>query len=495
MHDKKFPAINREKCLTCRACVGICPSGAIRQLRREPEIDASLCTRCGLCVQTCPAKAIYLSASKAASEKIAPARVGTPAHLDKPYDIIIIGGGIAGLSTALGAVYQKPGLKILVLEKKRKIGEDINSSAGTWCFSLEPLLLTPEEMAEIVLQKFTKIGLSDENESAVIEFPAAMSETIDLSRLLQILSDKLIKEGIQIETNSFVDNVEQTKKGFMIDVIANGVAYPLKSRILVDASGVDSFASRKLGLQKSWSQAIMGAGAEYEMTWDGDPNIVWLVCSMKNKRLGYAWSFPIGNNLSRVGLSVRIETFKGNTASIQEELDSFISSHFLVKQNVRQKISRINFKCGAYPFKGMAEKIISERFLRVGDAASQANPFLGEGIYYAIKYGMKAGSTMAKANTGDVSELRPYENYVFKDRKKFEEDNRVKRMDYGRVIKRINEIKDTLSDEERRAFLSFIMPLESQWTAKIRVAAKILGYKETMKHFGRAVKKKIRAVF
>ncbi len=481
---KEVPSIAQETCLTCRACVGICPTGAISQLRREILIDYSACNGCGLCAKWCPAQAISLVKAQP-NPKPEPKRTSIPQHLDTVYDLIIAGGGIAGLSTAIGAIQQNPKLNLLVLEKKRKIGEDVNSSAGTWYFTLDILPLTPQERAGVVLQKFTKLGISVEKESVVLDIGKAFLETIDLSQLQILLSEKLLKLGVQIETNSFVEDVKKTNVGFTLTVVSNGNQYTLQTKLLADASGIDSGISRKLGLHKSWNPNTIGVGAEYEMTWGGDPSIIWFI-RMKHRNLSYAWSFPTGAKKSRVGVAGLLSAFKDNKIQLQEELDLFLASHFLIKDNTGTKISKVNFKCGAYPMMRMADKIISDNLLRVGDAASQANPILGEGIYYAIKYGLTAGRALAQNG------LKSYSDGVLKDSKKFEEDKIGYNADYDAMVKKLNEIKDKLSKEEKWALLSFIMPLESSWDAKIKITTKLLGYRKTMQLFGLAAKNKIK---
>lgn len=47
-----------ESCLSCGACAGACPVGAISEGDGKFEIDASACISCGACAGTCPASAI-----------------------------------------------------------------------------------------------------------------------------------------------------------------------------------------------------------------------------------------------------------------------------------------------------------------------------------------------------------------------------------------------------------------------------------------------------
>lgn len=50
-------AIN-ETCISCGACEGACPVGAISMGADHMEIDAGSCIDCGSCAGTCPMSAI-----------------------------------------------------------------------------------------------------------------------------------------------------------------------------------------------------------------------------------------------------------------------------------------------------------------------------------------------------------------------------------------------------------------------------------------------------
>ena len=46
-------AIN-DSCISCGACAGECPVGAIAEGDGKYVIDEGLCTECGSCAATCP---------------------------------------------------------------------------------------------------------------------------------------------------------------------------------------------------------------------------------------------------------------------------------------------------------------------------------------------------------------------------------------------------------------------------------------------------------
>ena len=51
---------DREKCLECAGCVGVCPFGALDMFGLDLQIDAEKCERCGLCTRACPVGALKL---------------------------------------------------------------------------------------------------------------------------------------------------------------------------------------------------------------------------------------------------------------------------------------------------------------------------------------------------------------------------------------------------------------------------------------------------
>ena len=55
----KLVEFDRERCLSCGACVSACPAGAIRQGRDwRIQIDETKCIRCKICIHSCPVRVI-----------------------------------------------------------------------------------------------------------------------------------------------------------------------------------------------------------------------------------------------------------------------------------------------------------------------------------------------------------------------------------------------------------------------------------------------------
>ena len=51
-------SIEKETCIACGACEGVCPVEAISAAEGKYEIDATTCIDCGACEGVCPVEAI-----------------------------------------------------------------------------------------------------------------------------------------------------------------------------------------------------------------------------------------------------------------------------------------------------------------------------------------------------------------------------------------------------------------------------------------------------
>ncbi|AFM20738.1 MAG TPA: 4Fe-4S binding protein [Acetomicrobium flavidum] len=50
--------VDRDTCIGCEACVGVCPAEAISIVDGKAQVNPDSCIECGACVSTCPVSAI-----------------------------------------------------------------------------------------------------------------------------------------------------------------------------------------------------------------------------------------------------------------------------------------------------------------------------------------------------------------------------------------------------------------------------------------------------
>jgi len=179
------------------------------------------------------------------------------------------------------------------------------------------------------------------------------------------------------------------------------------SKVIVDASGFSSTVSKAMGFVTQWER--FGAGAEYEAEVENvDQETWWLMVGKKYSPAGYAWIFPVGKNIVRIGVGVgKPESPVDPTERLKELMDSKIGP--ISKLG---KITPIEFHYGLIPNDRLSRKTVYNNLILVGDSAGQANPLVLEGIRYAIKFGRVAGkiaSDAIKSGKTDEIALYPYE--------------------------------------------------------------------------------------
>ncbi|MFH1455050.1 MAG: 4Fe-4S binding protein [bacterium] len=61
MNEKKItPKYNKQLCMQCQTCVGVCPQQALSFVDDEIIVDENKCVGCGMCASICPAKALTM---------------------------------------------------------------------------------------------------------------------------------------------------------------------------------------------------------------------------------------------------------------------------------------------------------------------------------------------------------------------------------------------------------------------------------------------------
>ncbi|HKZ50176.1 MAG TPA: FAD-dependent oxidoreductase [Dehalococcoidia bacterium] len=107
--------IDHGRCIGCSLCEISCAYDAI-DVRIVARVDNARCTDCTVCVDYCPVDAIAMESSPAPA---------VTAPRETAFDVVVIGGGVAGLSA--GALLAHRGYHTLVLEKAPSLGGRFSS--------------------------------------------------------------------------------------------------------------------------------------------------------------------------------------------------------------------------------------------------------------------------------------------------------------------------------------------------------------------------------
>lgn len=366
------------------------------------------------------------------------------------YDLVVVGGGPAGSSAAYEA--SKNGIKVALVEREETIAQTVRTSGVTWIQNIKEFGI-PEDCYNPI----RNYSFCSPNNEVTINDSVPHAAVLDVRKTYRWLAEQARLEGADIFLKTNITNVIKNNFGDIVGVrgTENNDEIIFHAKIIIDASGFSSIVSKYMGFVTQWER--FGAGAEYEVIAENvDQETWWLMVGQKYSPAGYAWIFPVGKNIVRIGVGIGKPESKVDPT---ERLKELINSKTGPISNLG-KITPIEFHYGLIPNDGLSRKTVYNNLILVGDSAGQANPLVLEGIRYAIKFGKVAGkiaSNAIKSGNTDESSLYPYEKIwkeEIQDKIKAagKVQNRWLKLSDEEWDKELDIIKELSSDE----FLDFI---------------------------------------
>ena len=316
--------------------------------------------------------------------------------------MVVVGGGPAGSSAAFAAA--KNGIKVALIEKEETIAESVRTSGVTWIQNIKEF-----GIPENCFNPIKNFSFCSPNNTVTISDAIARAAVLDVRKTYRWLAEEAQKAGADVFVKTNVNEVIKNEENDIVGVKATNPDEKMTffSKVIIDATGFPSTIGKAMGVVKQWKR--FGAGAEYEVKVEHvDSQTWWLMVGQQYSPAGYAWIFPLGKNIVRIGVGVgKPESNVDPKQRLQELMDSKIGP---IKD--LGNMTPIEFHYGLIPNDGVSRKTVFNNLILVGDSAGQANPLVLEGIRYAIKFGRLAGEISANAirnGRTDESALNTYE--------------------------------------------------------------------------------------
>ena len=318
------------------------------------------------------------------------------------FDIVIVGAGPAGSSAAHEAA--RNGSSVALLEKESVVAETVRTSGVTWIKDAQSFGI-PEDCYNPI----KNYSFCSPTNTVTISDDVAKAAVLDVRKTYRHLAKQAQESGAKLFVDTNVTDVITDEQKKPIGVIAKSADKEIKfnAKVIIDCSGFQSVVGKMLGLVTQWER--FGAGAEYEVRAENvDDKTWWLMVGQKYSPAGYAWIFPVGGDIVRIGVGIgKPESNVDPTERLNELMEN---KEGPIKD--LGEITKIEFHYGLIPNDGLSRKTVYDNLILVGDSAGQANPLVLEGIRYAIRFGRVAGKVASDAiKNDDTSEnaLRPYE--------------------------------------------------------------------------------------
>lgn len=312
-------------------------------------------------------------------------------------DVLIVGGGPAGLATA-AALPQSA--KVLVVHQDREIGKPVRTSGGSWIKDLQALGVPPD-----LYHPISEIEFRSDNERALHKLSRHRMAVLDVTGLYQWLSEAAEWRGCDIRTGVKFLTAKEDSGGYLSTLRGRDEGeYTVRSRYVIDASGQAHAVVSALGLGPKPTRQGVGVEYEYELTEGITRRAVLFVGEAVLG--GYGWIFPAPHGRVRIGAGVIHPDVETSPREIMEQLitPEFLNSYGLTLGEL------VHANAGILPSVAYDPRLVHGGVLRVGDTANFATPTVGEGIRQAIEFGRVLGAALGKTlETGNAAHLRRYE--------------------------------------------------------------------------------------
>lgn len=249
--------------------------------------------------------------------------------MQNQYDVIVLGGGLAGLTLSLQIKRANPAISILVLERREneattaahKVGE---STVELGSHYLREVLGLKDYLEEYELPKHglrfffptdTKDDIATRVELGPREWLPAPSHQLDRGTLENHLAKRTQELGTEFVLGATVKDVDISNTRHVVTYLKDGKEIKVHSKWVADASGRGSFMKRKLEFQKPMEHHVNAVWWRLKGVIDVDDwsdNTAWQSYLKPGLRLlstvhfmdkGYwLWIIPLGSKNTSIGI-------------------------------------------------------------------------------------------------------------------------------------------------------------------------------------------------
>jgi flavin-dependent dehydrogenase len=299
--------------------------------------------------------------------------------MKKRFDVVIVGAGIAGLGVA--SYLKDSGLKIAVLEKKKKFGvQDVDFKA-----TFESTL-RKHKLEQAIIRKYPRGFIFGPKAKSFFDLKHDPSNLVSYRKILEILK-KRTKASFYFDIE--IVDAKYAKDCLELADLKNNI---YEAKLVVDASGRSSAIAQILGIER------MKAYYKYygfELTnCNIDPDTAGFFVDTRYSNSG-GWVYPISKNKCQVAIGELMPLVESTHSDLRRNLLRSIKNYHTYELSKSKIVENTDFSV-QYPVEAISTMALN-RLIIIGDAAGQATPIMAEGLRPILDMSLIAADTVKQA--------------------------------------------------------------------------------------------------
>ena len=330
------------------------------------------------------------------------------------YDVVIVGGGVAGCCTALSLLQLDDQITILIIDRKG------NEQLGTSIRVGETL--PPQASARLqelnLWKRFQRINFhrsygtaavwgSDEiYHNEFIASPYGYGWHVDRQVFDKMMIDAVLDKDIEYIFNASVTDLSITNSVWTIDLKKGGSNYSVSSKFVVDATGKKASIATRFGSNKIKSDHLIGIIRAYTAENNqlaGSGAVVEAVPE------GWWYSSRLNEGTTVTCLMTDADISKTKKLLDEIEFQKSLESTNYTFQRVGKPISELKIKAAHTQ---ILDNIVGDGWLAVGDSASSFDPLSALGVFKAMNLSKIASFAIKDYLMTNPLGLKRYEKVV-----------------------------------------------------------------------------------
>ena len=415
------------------------------------------------------------------------------------YDVLIIGGGPAGSTAA--CTLAKAGRRVAVFEKEKfprfHIGESL-LPYNRPLFTELGLLKKLDDPKKFVRKNGARIGLWDGSRSVRFAFANGRfteeesAFQVERAEFDELLLDHAREAGANVFQEHSVQSFEVTPDAVETKVrnARSGGIKSFRGRFLIDASGTHNFTGNRMKLRRPHPNLQKIAVYTHFDNVDRRSGDEAGDIEIYRHPEAWFWLIPLSKSRASVGVVFDREKLRatGSDAKPETLFETYIKDSPALQSRLKNAGKIMPLK-SMVDFSYSNERYVSERLVRVGDAAGFLDPIFSSGVYLA----------MLSARNGALAVDKSIENgaLIGKPLKRYEREARRHMGAYRQLIEgfyRPEFVELLLQPKERLGLPCGINALlagrlDAYWSVRWRILVflilvRIQGHVPLVKHLG-----------